>query len=308
MLAHSFEELRAVVKVLNERVWNNRLSMPTIDRWLENFQGGDRERHLAINLLAQFVFFGQCEIRELLRSLYRDLYRHPILEGIREEHGGVFDASALRARLDEELVATRFLGVGNPSESGTHLLYYFRQENKLSKEQFLNVHEVFKRDAGSGVRTLRNENVRHYVFIDDICGSGTQAREYSREVVEEIKSFNANAKVYYYALFGLKAGLDDVRGSTLFDRVDALSVLDSSFQCLGEGSRYFLPAEQADRVETFDTMSRYGERLFPGHSLGYKGSQLLIGFFYNVPDNTLPIIWADSDNWAPIFRRYTKLY
>ena len=28
--------------------------------------------------------------------------------------------------------------------------------------------------------------------------------------------------------------------------------------------------------------------------LGYQDSELAFGFYYNIPDNTLPIFWADN--------------
>jgi len=35
--------------------------------------------------------------------------------------------------------------------------------------------------------------------------------------------------------------------------------------------------------------------------LGRSG---LIGFFYNIPNNTLPIFWSDKYGWFPLFKRY----
>jgi len=45
-------------------------------------------------------------------------------------------------------------------------------------------------------------------------------------------------------------------------------------------------------------------------ALGWGDCQLLLGFYHNTPDNTLPVIWYDEDeiNWYPIFRRYNKKY
>jgi hypothetical protein len=254
------------------------------------------------------MYFGQREIRELLRSLYRDLYRYPLVEKVRETRGGAFDVDLITHGFQEELRATRFLGVGNPSESGTHLLYYFRQENELSKDYFINTHEIFTRAASDGTRVLRHEGIRHYVFIDDVCGSGTQAKQYSEDIVVEMKSKDKDVQVYYYALFGLEKGLSDVRSSTLFDKVDAVFVLNDSFKCFSEDSRYFLPEEQAERLAACKAMGDHGERLCPGAGLGYKDGQLLLGFFHNIPDNTLPIIWCDNEGWIPVFRRYAKIY
>ena len=41
--------------------------------------------------------------------------------------------------------------------------------------------------------------------------------------------------------------------------------------------------------------------------LGYNHDQQMLGFYYNTPDNTLPIFWCD-ENWISVFLRYNKIY
>src|SRR3546814_6565260 len=76
--------------------------------------------------------------------MFRDLYKYPIVEQIRQELGDSTDEVAIATRFGQELNATRFVGIGNPAESGTHLLYYFRQENYLHRARFIHTHEIFK--------------------------------------------------------------------------------------------------------------------------------------------------------------------
>jgi hypothetical protein len=53
---------------------------------------------------------------------------------------------------------------------------------------------------------------------------------------------------------------------------------------------------------------KYGDELWAMHPLGYKDGQLLLSLFHNTPDNTLPVFWAESANWQPIFKRFHKIY
>jgi hypothetical protein len=306
VLSHSHDELLEVIRTLNDRIWERRLTQAGVDRWLTNFD--EEERLIALHLLAHFTYFGQREMRELLRALYRDLFRYHVVQAIRNQNGGSIDPDVIEPAFREQLARTRFLGVGNPSESGTHLLYYFRQENRLPRELFINTHEIFSR-GGAPVRTrfLRHPDVLRYVFVDDLCGSGTQAKEYSSSIVEELLDLQPSAAVSYLALVGLDSGLEGVRADTRFTDVRALFVLDDSFRCFGEASRYFLPDEGLAKTAAEKTARRHGNRLCPQHPVGYKDGQLLLGFFHNVPDNVLPIIWSDDDGWCPIFKRYPKL-
>src|SRR5258708_40104948 len=123
------------------------------------------------------MYFGSRQMRALLKSLYRDKFKYPIVERIRRANADTLDAGLIQAQFKEALDRTRFLGVGNPSESGVHLLYYYRQENQLKKKYFINAHEIFT--VSDAKRVLRYPDVTRYVFIDDFCGSGSQGKRYS---------------------------------------------------------------------------------------------------------------------------------
>lgn len=307
-----FDALLKKIKQLTETAWYGKVLEPDVRHWLEQFEASaaveDDEQLQALFLLSNFVYFGQREIRELLRSLYRDLFKTPALHSIRRAHGDTKDIGVLNHQFNVHLSKTRFLGMGNPSESGVHLLYYFRQENQLNSNHFINTHEIFARDAKAGSPTLRirHAEITDYVFIDDLCGSGTQAAEYSQDIIDPLRALNPTLKVHYLVLFATQRGLEFIRSLDRYDTVAAVYELDDSFKALEPESRIFNAANvDFDREKVKATCQKYGARLWAGHPLGYKDGQLLIGFNHNTPDNTLPIFWADAP-WRPIFKRYHK--
>ncbi len=312
---NTFEQLVQKIKILNEETWERRVPWPRIKQWLDNFANagaGDSaiQQLNALFLLSKFMYFGSREMRELLRSVFRDLYKYPVVEGLRKQNGDTIDTTFLDAAFLEELKKTRFLGVGNPSESGTHLLYYFRQENILRSELFINAHEVFDRAGSAAPVQLRDPTVSRYVFIDDFCGSGDQALQYSRSIIDDIKRLNPSIQTSYYVLFATEHGLEHVRTNGKFDRVEAVFELDETFKCFGADSRFFKNQPSEITRDFAHAMCRYyGTYLYEAHPLGYRDGQLLLGFFHNTPDNTLPIIWSSGAifAWVPIFRRYPKL-
>jgi hypothetical protein len=212
------DDLIDKIKVLNERLWEGRASLDRIEAWLRNFNGESEstERLHALFLLSQFLFVGHREMREMLRAMYRDLFQYPIVSSLRRESNDTVDLELLKNLYQKALMRTRFLGVGNPSESGCHLLYYYRQENALSKQHFIHTHEIFSRTGVASRPALRAPNVTRYVFIDDFCGSGTQAVDYSREIVRDIKDLDPAITVAYYVLFATDHGMKHVRESSLF--------------------------------------------------------------------------------------------
>ena len=302
------------LKALTQYLWSDMVNWPMIAEWLKNFPegqaGGQNERLHGAFLLSQFMYFGIREMRELLKALYRDVYKYPIVERHRRSHSDSVDCKQLNALFEAELQQTRFLGVGNPSESGTHLLYYFRQENGLPRRLFINGHEVFDRTGGTATPRLKEPDIRHYVFIDDFCGSGTQATRYSASLVADIKRLNPETHVSYYVLFSTARGIERVKAGTAFDDVACVCELDETFRCFSETSRYFRNTVEAIDKEFAEAMCRnYGADLLPGHELGYDDGQLLIGFFHNVPDNTLPVIWKRQSEpipWVPRFQTVSE--
>ncbi|WP_418134725.1 hypothetical protein [Acidovorax carolinensis] len=318
------EKLVERIMVLNDRLWEGRVPRAKIDEWLGNFTGKvtdiETERLHALFWLSQFMYFGGREIRVLLKSLYRDLFFCPMIQEVRASLPANASEQELMAAINAEVASTRFFGVGNPSESGVHLLYYFRQENGLSKDNFMDAVQIFNRENTNGqpgARTLRNPNIKRYIFLDDICGSGDTAVSYSKEVIYDLLQLNPDAKVAYHSLFATVDGLDNIRSETLFkENCSAVYELDASYRCASVGSRYFKTADYPaiDPVMACRIAKEYGEILgyASAHACGYNDSQMLMGFHHNTPDNTLPIMWHDhmshqGNAWNPIFKRYPKI-
>jgi hypothetical protein len=315
----TWEKLRVRITVLNERVWENRNQWPQVEAWLANFNGRagfahEVEKLHAMFLLSQFLFIGSAETRVLLQSVYRDLFLIPLIQEVRRSLGGSRNPLQVELAVNDALTKTRFLGVGNPSESGVHLLYYFRQENSLPKSVFLDSASVFKSSAGSdGVieRTLAHPDVERYIFVDDVCGSGDTAANYSDGIVTEILALKPDAKLYYFAMFATQHGIEKVRKSKFGPDSAAVFELDYSYKCLSTEARILLDAPSHIDAATLEAVATYyGSLLQPNFPCGWDNNQLLLGFQHNIPDNTLPIIWAEgnaANPWSPAFKRYPKV-
>lgn len=316
----TYSELVRRVKLLSERLWERHCQEPDIRAWLDNFDGrhcGDtkRERLHALHLLASVSYFGLREIRVLLRSMFRDLYRYPIVQELRQNLGGTKDSVEIDARFKQELTATRFLGMGNPAESGTHLLYYFRQENRLPKELFVHQHELLTSAVTDPAVDFSPLTLRRVVFIDDLCGSGDQSIEYSRTLLRDLKTVAAKRgraiSFHYYVMFGTSTGLARAAQESMFDAVDAVCELDTTYQTFGNDSRVFTrPPNQIEVATSQRLASGYGSELWPDWPLGYQNGQLLLAFHHNVPNNSLPILWAEETEqpWVAAFPRRLKAY
>jgi hypothetical protein len=306
------------IKTLSERLWEDHCQAPDIEDWLGNFDGRhcadlSLERLHALHLLSSVSYFGLRELRVLLKAMFRDYYRYPIVQALRPQLADSRDAVAMARLFQDELRATRFLGMGNPAESGTHLLYYFRQENRLSRSLFVHQHELLTSGVTDPDVDFAEPNVKRIVFIDDVCGSGEQSVRYSTTLLRDLKAIaqrrGRHVEFHYLVLFGTTTGLKRATRESDFDYVAAVSEIDETYKTFGAKSRVFRKPPAGIDKATAETLARgYGGELSARWPVGYEDGQLLIGFHHNVPANSLPILWWDEGEppWIAAFRRRPK--
>ncbi|MBE9128316.1 hypothetical protein IQ258_19640 [Coleofasciculus sp. LEGE 07081] len=300
------------IKVLNKSLWENRVLQPRIDKWLSGFTAGvlsdtTREQDLALYLLSRLLYFGSREIRQMLNTSYHANVKRQLIENIKSNFNVSAYSNMIEQEYNTQLMRVRFLGVGNPSESGTHLLYYYRQENRLPKELFIHADQIF--DRSTGKLEFADESVDWYIFLDDFCGSGEQVGRRLSKLSKEIKELDGKKRVSYHMLVATSRGLSEISTVPDIDDHSVVLELDDTFRILDPQSRYLTNFSQQDKTDIQNVCAKYGTLLFASHPLGYRDCQLLLSFHHNTPDNSLPILWAppSSIDWHPVLDRYPKL-
>lgn len=301
------DQLKQKIKRLSTGPWREQFTGgDMLSKWLSNF---DNDEYVPmLYLLSNFMYFDNNCIRELLHRAYEDLYRRPQIFSIRRNHKNITDMGIINKEFKQILKNTRFIGIGNPSESSSHLLYYYRQENDLGTDLFINAHDAINSNSSTVLK-----GVKRIVFIEDFCGSGDQAEEYYNQFVKIIKSQLPEIIIELHILFATEHGYDRI-SKLGYDDVKVIYTLNSSYKCFHEKSRFFptlfkdnAGIDQIDKTICADISKKYGLMLAPDYPFGYNDGQLLISFHHNTPNNTLPIFWY-AKNWNPIFKRYTKNY
>ena len=305
------------IKSLNELLWENRAQLPVVNQWLDNFVGHqasvEKERKHALYLLSKFLYFGQVEVRQLLRAMFNDLIRHPLTMALRTTLPQQDDFATLKQKVHDEVNRTRFLGLGGAAESGPHLLYDFRIANQLTVDICMNLQDLVIGSLDNPQSRWSSSDVHRLVFIDDFCGTGNQATQMGRDTVPLLRDVanrsGVRVEVWYLTLIATTHGLERLRTQGFFDRVESVSELDETYRVFDSASQVYangpadLPVREAESIARY-----YGARLCPGQPLGYRDSQLLLGFRHNVPDNTLPIMSRERLDipWHAIFPRSEK--
>lgn len=283
--------LRKIIRNTSVVAWNNAISEANVDQWLNNFTGlyfsnPKIERKLALWLLAHFAYYTYKDIRVLCKNLFNLILHQCMLE--------TNESSSLENVLHELEMETLFVGLGNDSESGNNLLYYFRQENKLPKK-------CFEYDS--------KKIYKNVVYIDDVTMSGSQATEY-------VKMCNIKAENIYAAfLLATDTAISNIENSGLKFKILSTMVLDSRDKAFSSDAYAFSDIKVSDlRMVAKKFCALYGAIAIEGNGymdqypLGFADGQYMLGFEYNIPDNTLPIFWGTSNEWYPLFKRYEKIY
>lgn len=285
------DRLIMIVNNTSEVAWNKVISISDINDWLKNFTGRyfsnvECEKRLALWLLLHFTFYTEDDIRNLCKNLFNLIMHNMLIK-----YDGKKNVNEV---LNEILYDSVFVGLGNPSESGQHLLYQFRQANKLPKK-------CFDFDF--------NSRYKNIILLDDMTVSGSQALGYiknlkciadniyvgflisTEDAIKEIEKQFSDIKVFSTILL-------DSRDKAFSD--DSFVFSDASMKCIKEYAMEFCREYGKIAVEKYDDMKDC--------ELGFNNGQYLFGLVYNTPDNTLPIFWGESDRWIPLFTRFHKIY
>ena len=128
--------------------------------------------------------------------------------------------------------------------------------------------------------------------------SSTQANNY----IQSFKESHDVKEIYLLTLVATDNSITELRSNGI--NVVSCIELDDRNKCFSEKSIVFYKFPSI--LTPAKTMAEhYGKQLYDKYPLGYKDGQFLFGFYYNVPNNTLPIFWSNK-NWSPIFERKEK--
>lgn len=271
--------------------WDEQIKERKINEWLSNFTGecfGDieLEQKLALWLLLNFTFYTMDDVKKLCTELFeqflsQELKRLKFREGLGRNE-----------KIEEILDDICIVPLGNPSESGARISYDFRTVNGLGKKLF----EASKK------------KYRCLVLIDDVTISGSQAQSY-------LKDCDIQADVVYLLVFMATpkaiVNLEEKNVKLIYS-----ILLDSRTKCFSPDSFVF-QGEQEKKIKLLaiilclfygnKIMSLFSDEYMRKFPLGFNNDQQMLGFYYNTPDNTMPIFWCD-ENWKSIFLRYNKIY
>lgn len=147
------------------------------------------------------------------------------------------------------------------------------------------------------------------IIADDFVGSGNRLSSISegpRSRLDALLSRYPRAQVMILILVAYAHGLRRIRAMSRRERVRMLTyrVLGDEDRVFTEASTIIPNSHDRQALRQFCMEEATNGRLSglpPQFWLGYRETGAIVVFFDTVPNNSLPILWADNGRWVPLF-------
>lgn len=240
-------------------------------RWLDNFE--DKDRPNALVILGHLDYYTLSQIYASIKRSLKEINLH-------------------------HRKKVYVVPIGALGKSGSSIAYYVKKTVKDNP-----------RYAFVSANDLANINIEEkdvLCLVDDFSGSGKTIKDFYAAHNENFARFSHK----YAILLAYMPKAEQVMTK------EGIQPLGDEHESVFERRNSVFGSEKRMKIMR-DLAFKYGKRLCPNNRkksnalrpLGYANSKALIAFDYTTPNNTLPIIWADSyvENsrcWHPLFPRY----
>lgn len=246
--------------------------------WLDNFERADWSK--ALSVLNHFEYFSINDIiREFDNSLSYFLNTQPLFTNTKEK--------------------IYLVPLGKSGKSGAAMIYFLKKTPTFNNKRF----EIIEKLNFSKV-----EDKSKVIIVDDYAGTGGSIIDFYEKIKPELPD---KCRIYALTVAYMEKAKDNLSKHKIKilgnERIPSFSQRGSVFG--------YYPKMRLIRKFCFE----YGNRIYSEenykrkkskqHPLGYSNTQALIGFEHSIPNNTLPIMWADSKvigenrKWIPLFPR-----
>lgn len=268
-----------------------------IYKWLKNFSGKD-EIYLALILAKNILYHNLEEIRSLWRIILMNRVKLFLLNEIFTNMQLPADIEKwFQGYLRDKCI---FVGYGKASKSGQSMVYFFKQSHNINELKYMELFEF--------IHGTEDFSTKERIFLlDDFVGSGEQAKntwfkKINGKSFSKVYEENPHLKFIYLCLSGFKDGKKVIEDNTPM-KVILGEELSEEFKCFSNRSIIYEDPDERKRAKKL--MFKKGRLLYK-YPLGYDNMELAIAFFYNTPNNSLPVIWKrmHDGTWHPLFERF----
>lgn len=266
---------------LGEKVTEDR-----VRAWLDQF-GGAQEQRAMFCILKQLHFVNGARIREGLREIDTVVRR-----------GGKIIYRQQSGKKKREDVLVSYLG--GPGKSGVACARTFVEVANIYAKNVVELSEVTE-------ILQERDDIQGIFFLDDFVGTGTAAKNFLSTMVENLSNAKLNdLKIIFASVIACESGWREISEfiTTLPMSVEVhtVEVLGPEFSMFSNSAEVFSEAWEFRIAK--ELVQHFGSLLEPNMPMGFGDMQLALVFERGIPNNSLPILWSQSENWRPLFPRH----
>lgn len=267
------------------------------DNWLSNFVT-EEDQYLAARLLDGLMFRSTAMINSSIDQLLQCILPGKLRSWGAYSHSSIEDyLSSLEAGNSNSPV--RFVAIDHtypneePGKSGSVLIRHFRRHALISKNLTCRPEAI----------ASLPETVKVLVFVDDIVGSGKQFGKFAK--YHKLAEQTGVRNLIYCPLIAYQGGLETIARDQPWLTLSPVEVLNSKhcFYCPNTDNPILWAADEENLV---DDVRGHVNQLASANGIPATTKfslDLLVGFEHSTPNNTIPLLWARSNNWHPLFNR-----
>lgn len=262
-----------------------------IGKWLEQF-GGPGEQRLIMPILEGLRFYTRAKVDQHMRDLHQFVLRELAGRGYKYKLSG-------QQRFRNDFLVCGLEGGGS---GAAHLVKQYRDENGIYRDCAVDPSNLRR------VLDTAKQTIKAVIIIDDFVGTGRTAASRMRELYETWtaeRKWPATVDVFLLTISAFDAGIGRVEravsqlGWPVTIRVgDALGNED---RCFHEESSFY--PDPNDREQAQALCARFGALTSAKTPFGFGSTEAAVCFEYRCPNNTLPVLWNEGQDWKPLLPR-----
>ncbi|WP_339238866.1 hypothetical protein MKX40_30525 [Paenibacillus sp. FSL R5-0517] len=244
-------------------------------KWIDNTES-EVVREILIQLFSEFEFFPKTEVKRLLLKQLSEIL-----------HSNSLDDIAIFSLPSQS-------GKTNSSDEMTMLIREIVREHGI---------QIYEETIKKNIEDIEDdEYIKIAVFFDDISGSGKTITDFLREYKEKLDG----KKIIINLLAATDSALQAIEQYRSKENLDIQVKVEKTY---GKIFTEHPTLKDDKRI----LLSKFEEEIWGKGNrniMGFKDSQLIIGFYHNIPNNTLSSFWYHSDfgklkEWNTLFKRFT---
>lgn len=203
----------------------------------------------------------------------------------------------------ENVVFCKWQKIGDSAERITHIIK--KQAGWKNDREINLLAEVNKQ-----IKRWRISSEYKFIIADDFVGTGktlaSLLAQQSSPIINLLGKFQ-NAQLFILIVVGFESAIHSVE-EKLGEyrhriRIIVYQSLTEKDRCFNNNSFIISDSNQRDKFKDFclDIANRYMKKLPNNFWLGYEETGAITVFYDSVPNNSLPILWYDYEDWIALF-------